>query len=93
LESIVDPNAKIAPGFESANVKLNNGKFYTGIVKSETADQMVLDTGTDHGLVTISKSDIKKRTPALSPMPQDIAKPLSKRELRDLVEFLAERKG
>jgi len=53
----------------------------------------VLDTGTDHGLVTISKSDIKKRTPALSPMPQDIAKPLSKRELRDLVEFLAERKG
>jgi quinoprotein glucose dehydrogenase len=93
LESIVDPNAKIAPGFESANIKLNNGKFYTGIVKSETADQIVLDTGTDHGIVTITKSEIKKRTPALSPMPQDIAKPLSKRELRDLVEFLSERKG
>ena len=42
---------------------------------------------------TIAKSDIASRKTGLSAMPQDIAKPLSKHELRDLVEFLAEQKG
>lgn len=93
LESIVYPNAKIAPGFESASVKLNDGRFLTGVVKDETADGFKLDTGTDAGVVAIKKSDIKFRKPAPSPMPEDIAKPLTKQEIRNLVEYLASQKG
>lgn len=87
------PNAKIAPGFESAGVKLNDGKFLVGVVKNETAEGFDLDTGADQGIVKIRKGDIKFRKPAPSPMPEDIAKPLTKQELRNLVEFLASQKG
>ena len=93
LESIVLPNAKISPGYESAGVKLNDGKFLVGVVKNETDAGFDLDTGSDQGIVKIKKSDIKTRKPAPSPMPDDIAKPLTKQELRNLVEFLAEQKG
>jgi quinoprotein glucose dehydrogenase len=93
LESIVLPNAKIAPGFESAGVKLNDGKFLVGVVKSETDEGFDLDTGADQGIVKIKKSDIKTRKPAPSPMPEDIAKPLTKQELRNLVEFLSSQRG
>jgi quinoprotein glucose dehydrogenase len=93
LESIVLPNAKIAPGYESAGVKLNDGKFLVGVVKNETDDGFQLDTGVDQGIVTIKKSDIKFRKPAPSPMPDDIAKPLTKQELRNLVEYLSSQKG
>ena len=37
----------------------------------------------------IDKKQVDTRTKGLSPMPQDIAKPLSKRDMRNLVEFLA----
>jgi quinoprotein glucose dehydrogenase len=93
LESIIDPNARIAPGFESAGIKLKNDKFYTGVVKGETDADITLDTGTDHGIVKLRKSDIKKRVVAPSPMPQDIAAPLTKDEIRNIVEFLAGQKG
>ena len=93
LESIVQPNAKIAAGFESAGVKLNDGRFLVGVVKNETETGFQLDTGADAGIVHISKADIKFRKPAPSPMPDDIAKPLTKQELRNLVEYLATQKG
>ena len=38
---------------------------------------------------SIARGDIKARKAALSSMPEDIAKQLSKRDLRDLVEFLS----
>ena len=93
LESIVAPNAKIAPGFESAGVKLKNGKFLVGVVKEENEGGFKLDTGSDEGIVPIKKEDIVNRKPAPSPMPEDIGKPLTKREIRDLVEFLSSQKG
>jgi quinoprotein glucose dehydrogenase len=87
LESIVDPNAKIAPGFESAVVKTRNGKMHVGVVRKEDAQYLVLIDG-DGRRESIDKSEIISRERGLSAMPQDIAKTLSKRDLRDLVEFL-----
>ena len=49
---------------------------------------MVVDAG-DGATMHIDKKEVEKRTKGLSPMPQDITKPLSKRDVRDLVEFLA----
>jgi quinoprotein glucose dehydrogenase len=93
LESIVAPNARIAPGFESAGVKLKDGRFLVGVVKDETDSGFKLDTGADQGVVTINKTNVVNRKPAPSPMPEDVSKALSKRELRDLVEFLSGQKG
>jgi quinoprotein glucose dehydrogenase len=87
LESIVDPNAKIAPGFESAVVKTKIGRTHIGVVRREDAQYLVL-VDADGRLDSIDKSEIVSRERGLSAMPQDIAKTLSKRDLRDLVEFL-----
>lgn len=88
LESIIYPNAKIAAGFESAQVVLHNGTSAVGIVKRDTADELDLYSLED-GLVTIKKSDIKSRTVPLSGMLENLRQALTRRELRDLVEYLS----
>jgi quinoprotein glucose dehydrogenase len=91
LESILYPNKKIAPGFESVLVKLKDGSAHAGIVKSETDSTLEINSPED-GLVKIDKSQIESRTPGLSPMPAEIGSMLSRRDLRDLIEFLANQK-
>ena len=88
LESILDPNREIAPGFEAVTVKVKAGTNYVGVVKADSDSTVVIDAG-DGAVVHIDKKEIASRTKGLSPMPQDIAKPLSKRDVRNLVEFLA----
>jgi quinoprotein glucose dehydrogenase len=88
LESIIDPNKQIAPGFEAVTLKVKAGTKYTGVVKADDEKEVVLDAG-DGAVVHVAKPEIASRTKGLSPMPQDISKPLSKRDLRNLVEFLA----
>lgn len=88
LESITHPNAKIAAGFASAQVVLHNGVSAAGVVKRETSEELDLFSLED-GLVTIRKSDIKSRTVPLSGMPENLRQALSRREIRDLVEYLA----
>jgi quinoprotein glucose dehydrogenase len=88
LESIVTPNARIAPGFENVLLTLSNGETRAGIVKKEDARQLTIWAGED-GLVSVQKSTIQSRQVGLSPMPEDLTGILSKRDIRDLVEFLA----
>jgi quinoprotein glucose dehydrogenase len=88
LESVVDPNKVIAKGFETVVLALDDGRQIAGILKSEEAKELTLMTP-EGKLVTIEKSRIDSRTTGKSAMPQDIAKPLSKSDLRDLVEFLS----
>ncbi len=88
LESIVLPNRVIAPGFESLLVTLKNGQTVAGLVKAETGDELTLNSPED-GLLKLKKADITKRTATLSPMPESLIEVLTKREIRDLVEFLS----
>ena len=88
LESIVLPNRVIAPGFESLLVTLKNGQTFAGLVKAETGDELTLNSPED-GLLKLKKADITKRTATLSPMPDSLVEVLTKREIRDLVEFLS----
>ena len=87
LESIVFPNQQIVQGYESATVTLRNGTSYAGVVKSENATSLVILSPED-GDVTLKKADIATREKGLSGMPEGFGQLLSKRELRDLVEFL-----
>jgi quinoprotein glucose dehydrogenase len=88
LESIVLPNQQIAAGFESILVTMKNGTTYAGIVKSETATELELNSPED-GLLKLKKADIQSRERGLSAMPEEFRQILTKKELRDLVEFLA----
>jgi quinoprotein glucose dehydrogenase len=88
LESIVYPNKQIAAGFETVVVTLKNGSSFAGIVKSEDGNELVLKSP-DSGLARIRKLDIEKRERGLSGMPDGMGEVLSKRDLRNLVEFLA----
>lgn len=88
LESIVAPNKHIAEGFQSLLVTTKDGTSYAGIVKSESDTELVLNSPED-GIVTIKKNEITARAPGLSSMPEGMQTMLSRRELRDLVEYLS----
>jgi quinoprotein glucose dehydrogenase len=88
LESILFPNAKISPGFESVLISMKNGASWAGVVKSENDTQLVINSPED-GLLTLKKADIQKRDRGLSAMPEGMTEMLSKQDLRNLVEFLA----
>jgi len=88
LESLVQPNKQIAAGFESVLLTMKGGAEFAGLVKSETDDELVLNSPED-GLMTLKKSDIVERRRGLSAMPEEMVTFISKRELRDLIEFLA----
>ena len=91
IESIIMPNAKIAQGWENVTIALNDGRSFAGQVKKETDNAVVVYNAED-GDVTINKADIKTRNRALSGMPEEFRQILTKQELRDLVEFLANQK-
>jgi len=88
LESILFPNKQIAEGWGQVAVQLNNDAIEIGRIAKESDGflMLVLPDGTRKA---IAKSDIKARKAALSAMPEDLAKSLSKRDLRDLVAYLS----
>ncbi len=91
LESIILPNEKIAPGYENVQGLLNSGVSYAGLLKAETADTLQILSPED-GLMTLKKSDIKTRVRGLSGMLNNMRDVMSKREIRDLVEYLVQLK-
>ena len=91
LESILKPNAKIAQGWENVTVALKDGRSFAGKVVKENDAQIVVNNSED-GDVNIDKAEIKTRNRALSGMPEEFRQILTKDELRNLVEFLANQK-
>ncbi len=92
LQSIVDPSAKIAEGFENLTITLKEGGTYVGIFKGETDKELTIFSQEENDLVRIPKTDIAKRATGLSGMLPGLGEMLTRRELRDLVEFLAQQK-
>lgn len=90
LESIIVPNATIAEGHGSALLKLSSGEEISGVLTLENDHDVVVTSITDGKKRKILVADITERTPLPSPMPPHFGMVLSKREIRDLVEFLAE---
>ncbi len=88
LESIVEPNKQIAQGYESVVLTLTNGTVVSGVLKGEDAKEVRVLTA-DGKLVTVPKSKIDERERGKSAMPDDVVRHLTKRELRDVVEYLA----
>jgi len=91
LEAIVNPNATIAEGFQSVLVTMKSGDMQMGVVKAETADTLALQMPSPGApLVTLKKADIATReaSPA-SGMPPGMGEMLSRRDLRDILEYVS----
>ena len=89
IESILEPNAKIAAGYATTNLETAAGEAITGFIAGETAG--VLSLKLPGGLVReLKTSEIKRReTLNQSSMPEGLAATMSAQEFLDLVEFLA----
>jgi quinoprotein glucose dehydrogenase len=92
LESVIFPNAKIEAGFERVMLTLAGRAPEQGIVLNENASQLELRRD-DGSVVSIAKKDVMGRVPLPSAMPEDVAQVLSRKQLRDLVAYLAELKA
>lgn len=86
LESLVAPNARIAPGYGSVTLTLTDGSTVRGMLSAESESDITV-AGND-GEQVISKSDIESRRNSLSGM-FAMGVVLSRDEIRDLVEFLS----
>lgn len=89
LESILLPNAKIAKGFDTVVLVTDDGLAYTGVLREETAEVVKLMTSTGE-VISVPTKKIEDRARGKSGMPEDVSKGLTKRDLRDLVEFLSQ---
>jgi quinoprotein glucose dehydrogenase len=92
LESIVNPDKQIAKGFESVVLATSDGRVHTGILRGEDAKGVRLMTA-EGKLLSVPRDSIEERQRGPSAMPKDLAGKLSRTELRDLIEFLANLKA
>ena len=89
LESIVAPNARIAPGFETTTLTLTDGTTVTGTVKAEDARHVELKV--DDQVRSIPRARIRSRPRGGSVMPPMLGL-LEPAEIRDVIEWLASRR-
>jgi quinoprotein glucose dehydrogenase len=88
LEAITHPNKQIAKGYASVLLTLLDGRTITGVLTRK--DKKEYEIGTPEGkIVIVPAADVDGERPDKSAMPDDLVKKMSKRELRDVVEFLS----
>jgi putative heme-binding domain-containing protein len=88
LESIVFPSASFVRNFEPLIVHTRSDEEYSGVVKQDGEDEIVLATGPNVE-VRIARSDIAEMRPGtVSVMPAGLDQQLTVQELADLVAFL-----
>jgi quinoprotein glucose dehydrogenase len=87
LQALMEPNARIAPGFGTVSVTLRSGERVDGTIREETASELLIVAGTPAAERRIAKAEIASRSNPVSAMPP-MGQLLKLREIRDLVEFL-----
>jgi putative membrane-bound dehydrogenase-like protein len=88
LEAIVYPSASFVRSYEPMIVETTGGGEYSGVLRRDAADEIVLATGP--GLeMALARSEIAEMRPGTSSlMPGGLDEQLSPQELADLVTFL-----
>ncbi len=88
LEALVYPSASFVRSYEPMVVATRSGEEFTGVLKKDAADEVILLTGPD-AVQRIARTDIAELRPgAISIMPQGLDQQLSTQELADLIAFL-----
>ncbi|HIG27776.1 MAG TPA: hypothetical protein EYQ50_08235, partial [Verrucomicrobiales bacterium] len=88
IDSILEPSAIIADGFNLTEVETGDGVAYSGILKAVTNEWIEL-MGMGPEPIRIASQDIHKRqTHALSLMPEGLHLGLTPQDFADLADFL-----
>jgi quinoprotein glucose dehydrogenase len=87
LEALVDPSARVPPGYGSTSLTLNTGEVVSGTLREETEDFLAIQMASDLRRV-VPRTDIASRADSPSAMPQ-MQNLLTRRQLRDVVEYLS----
>lgn len=89
IEAILDPSAQIPEGFFATTITTTSGRFLTGIIKSQSAAEIVLADG-EGKRVTIPVREIESRAVSkVSLMPAGLAQNMSPAQFTDLIAYLA----
>jgi quinoprotein glucose dehydrogenase len=88
LRSLIDPQADIAPGYGVVSITLKDGSTVSGIAGEEDSDSIDILSVDREDAQRIPKTNIVSRTEPISTMPA-MGFVLTKRELRDVVAYLA----
>jgi putative membrane-bound dehydrogenase-like protein len=88
LEALIFPSASIVRGYEPVSAELEDGRIISGIITSESADEIVLspDAQKTHHITRGSIVSIQPSN--VSPMPNGLATLLTPQEIADLLAFL-----
>lgn len=86
LEALIEPSARLAPGYGSITLTLTDGQKVQGVLIEERANDLLLRTSEAEPL-EIPLRRISKRENSMSSMPA-MGRMISRRELRDLMEYL-----
>jgi putative heme-binding domain-containing protein len=88
LEAIIFPSASFVRSFEPVVVATHSGKTINGLLKSESADEIVLATGPKEE-ARVARGDIEEMRPStVSVMPSGLDQQLTTQDLADLIAFL-----
>jgi putative heme-binding domain-containing protein len=87
LQALIEPSARIAPGYGTTNFVLTDGQEVSGSIISETAEMVQVKTNEAEPL-RLPVTRIKSRENLPSGMPP-MGSLMSKREIRDVVEYLS----
>ncbi len=89
LRAILYPNATYAKGYENVAVTLDDNSLVAGVVVDESQTTLKINLLGTQTTQDIPLGKIKRRDRIPSSMPEHLDNILSRKELRDLVEFLA----
>lgn len=91
LEALIEPSARLSPGYGTVSLTLKDGQSVTGTLLEEREEELILQTSEAEPLeIAISRIEKRRNNPSSMPPMGTL---MSKREIRDMVEFLANRKG
>ncbi len=85
VRAMIDPGADVADGFGSMSLMFPNGAFLSGVLEKETDDAYFISNG--DRLLKVSRDEEFTPSEPVSAMP-NMTEMLTKRELRDVTEFL-----
>lgn len=88
LEAVLLPNASFARGYEPYTIVTTGGLVHTGIMETETTDQLVIRMDATNRIV-LQRGEIDRIVPATtSIMPKGLDVQLADEELADLIAYL-----
>ena len=88
LEALVFPSSSIVRGYEPVSVEMEDGRVISGIISSQSADEIVLSPDAQKTFHLARTSIVAIQPSNVSPMPNGLATLLSAQEMADLLAFL-----